>query len=133
MATSNETGPLGAVYRFVEAFNANDADGMQAASIDETSIIDDFAPHEWSGPQAITRWYREMAGMATGYGMSEWSIALGEPRRVVVSEGSAYVAVPADVRWLQGAEPAGRSCLMAMSLRENADGWRISGLGWAWS
>lgn len=71
--------------------------------------------------------------MASGYGMSEWSITLGEPRHVDVSGGHAYVAVPTEVRWLQDAEPAERACLMTMALREGADGWRISSLTWAWS
>jgi ketosteroid isomerase-like protein len=121
------------VRRFVEAFNRNDIDGMQAACTETTWIIDDFPPHEWSGRHATSSWYVEMARMARGYGMSEWSITLGDPRRVIVSEDLAYVAVPADVRWLQGAKPSERDCLMTMSLREIADGWRISSLAWAWS
>jgi hypothetical protein len=133
VAAATEIGPMDPVRQFVEAFNRNDVDGMQAACAGTTSIIDDFPPHEWSGPSATTAWYREMAGMATGYGMSEWSVTLGEPRHVVVSDGHAYVAVPADVRWLQDAKPNERACMMTMSLREDADGWRISSLAWAWS
>ena len=133
MTASNEIDPLGPVRRFVEAFNANDVQGMQRASTASTSIIDDFAPHEWSGRHATTTWYREMARMASGHGMSAWSITLGDPRRLIVSEGIAYVAVPADVRWLHADAPAGRPCLMTMVLREEADGWRISSLAWAWN
>jgi hypothetical protein len=133
LAASTEIGPMAPVRRFVEAFNRDDADGMQAVCTDTTWIIDDFPPHEWSGWHATSSWYREMAGMASGYGMSAWSITLGEPRHVIVSEGLAYVAVPADVRWLQVERPAERACLMTMSLRETEDGWRISSLAWAWT
>lgn len=71
--------------------------------------------------------------MASGEGMSEWSVALGEPRHVVVSGARAYVVVPVDVRWLQDAQPAERACTMAMSLHQGADAlWRISSLAWAW-
>jgi ketosteroid isomerase-like protein len=124
---------MGPVRQFVEAFNRNDVDGMQAACTEMTWIIDDFPPHEWSGRHATSSWYREMARMAPGYGMSEWSIALGEPRHVNASADLAYVAVPVDVRWLQDAKPAERACMMTMSLRKVADGWRISSLAWAWS
>ena len=106
MAGSSDIGPMGPVRQFVESFNTNDAQGMQAACTETTSIIDDFPPHEWSGRDATTAWFREMASMATGEGMAEWSITLGEPLKVVVSHGAAYLAVPADVRWLQNAEPA---------------------------
>jgi ketosteroid isomerase-like protein len=124
---------MDAVRQFVEAFNRNDVDGMQAACTEATWIIDDFPPHEWSGRQATSSWYRDMVGVAPGYGMSEWSITLGEPRHVNVSEGRAYVAVPADARWLQDAKPAERACVMTMSLSQIADRWRISSLAWAWS
>jgi hypothetical protein len=123
---------MGPVRQFVEAFNENDVDGMQAACTETTWIIDDFPPHEWFGRHATTSWYHEMEQFATRYGMSEWSIAVGEPSHTTVSDGRAYLAVPADVRWLQEAKPAERACLMTMSLRDGANGWRISSLAWAW-
>lgn len=56
MAASTESGPMGPVRQFVESFNANDVEGMQAACTEATSIIDDFPPHEWSGAHATTAW-----------------------------------------------------------------------------
>ena len=105
MTGSTEIGPMVAVRQFVEGFNNDDVDLPQAACADETSIIDDFPPHEWTGRGATTRWYREMAGMATGYGMSDWSVTLAEPRHVAVSDWQAYVVVPVDVRWMQDGTP----------------------------
>lgn len=133
MDASTEIGPMSPVRQFVAAFNTNDVDGMRAACTETTWIIDDFPPYEWSGRHATSSWYREMARMAPSYGMSQWSITLGEPRHVNVSDGLAYVAVPAHVRWLQDAKPADRACLMTMSFREGGDGWRISSLAWAWN
>jgi hypothetical protein len=74
-----------------------------------------------------------MARMARGHGMSEWSVTLAEPRRVIVSDSRAYVSVPAEVRWLKDAQRARTACLMTILLREGADGWRISSLAWAWN
>ena len=122
-----------AVRQFVEGFNSDDADLVQAACADETSIIDDFPPHEWTGRGAVTTWYRDMAGMATGFGMSDWSVTLNEPREVTISDQRAYVVVPIDVRWLQNRTPVARTGFMTMALREEADAWRISALAWTWS
>jgi hypothetical protein len=132
VAASTEIGPMGPVRQFVEGFNGNDVELAQAACMDETTIIDDLPPHEWSGPLATTSWLRDMARVAADYGMSGWSLTLGEPRHVIVSDGHAYVVVPADVRWLQDGTPAERACLMTMALRQNADGWLISSLAWTW-
>jgi hypothetical protein len=133
MTGSTSVGPMVAIRQFVEGFNNDDVDLAQAACTDETSIIDDFPPHEWAGRGAATTWYRDMAGMATGYGMSDWSVTLNEPSNVTVSERLAYVVVPVDVRWLQHGKPIERTGFMTAALREEAEGWRISALAWTWN
>lgn len=133
MTGSTEIGPMVAVRAFVEGFNNDDIDLAQAACADETSIIDDFPPHEWTGRGATATWYRDMARMASEYCMSDWSVTLDEPRHVTVSERLAYVVVPIDVRWLQDGTPAERTGSMTVALREEAEGWRISACAWTWN
>ena len=133
MAGSTDTGPMVAVRRFVEGFNNDDVDEAQAACLDETAIIDDFPPHQWTGEGATTRWYREMAGWAAEYGMSDWSLTLDEPRHVIVSDREAYVMVPVAARWLEDGTPAERTGALAVALREPPDGWRISAFAWTWN
>jgi hypothetical protein len=130
---STAIGPMVAVRAFVDGFNEDDTDRMQAACTNETSIIDDFPPHEWRGAGATTRWYGDMAGMATGYGMSGWSVTPAEPTEVTVSDRQAYVVVPVDVRWVQAGAPVARTGFMTMALREEVVGWRISALAWTWT
>jgi ketosteroid isomerase-like protein len=133
MVGSTERDPMAAVRQFVEGFNADDIERAQAACADETSIIDDFPPHEWTGSGATTRWYVEMSRMAAEYGMSAWSVSLNEPRHVMVSDRRAYVVVPIDVRWLEHGTPADRTGSMTIALREETDGWRISACAWTWN
>ena len=133
MTGSTEAGPMVAVRAFVAGFNDDDTDRMQAACTNETSIIDDFPPHEWTGSGATTRWYREMAGMATGHDMSDWSGTLAEPTEVTVSDRQAYVVVPVDVRWTQAGGPVARTGFMTMALRVEVGEWRISALAWTWT
>ena len=133
MTGSTEIGPMGAVRHFVEAFNNDDVDRMQAACASETSIIDDFPPHEWTGRGATTTWYRDMERMATEYGMSDWSVTLDAPRHITVSDRHAYVVVPIDVRWLQDGTPAERTGSMTVALGDGAEGWRISACAWTWN
>ena len=133
MTASTAIGPMVAVRQFVEGFNNGNVELAEAACADETSIIDDFPPHEWTGRGATTRWFRDMARMAAEYGMSDWSVALDEPRHVMVSDRQAYVVVPIDVRWLQHGTPEGRTGSMTVALREQANGWRISACAWTWN
>ena len=127
MTESTDAGPMMAVRQFVEGFNNDDMDLAAAACADEAFIIDDFPPHVWTGRGTATRWYRDMAGMATGYGMSEWSVTLDEPRHVAVSDREAYVVVPVDVRWLQHGRRASADGLH--DARPARGGRRVAHLG----
>jgi ketosteroid isomerase-like protein len=133
MGGATEAGPLAAVEQFVEAFNNDDVERMQAACTDETTIVDDVAPHLWSGLGATTTWYRGMAGMAGGYGMSDWSVTLDATPEVTVTGHQAYVVHPSHVRWTQDGRPIERPGFMTMALGEHADGWRIAALAWTWT
>jgi len=133
MSGSAETGPMAAIRQFVEAFNNDNVDLLHAACTDETSIVDDFPPHVWTGPGATTRWYRDMARMATQYRMSNPSVALGEPRHVTVSDQGAYVVVPIEVRWLQDGTPTEATGFMTVGLRQVNEEWCISACAWTWN
>jgi hypothetical protein len=130
---ADDGGPMVAVRSFMDGFNRDDADGVQAACTDETAIIDDFPPHEWAGAGSAATWYRDMARMATDYGMSDWSVVLDDPRHDVVTDGRAYVVVPVIARWQQEGSQVDRPGSFTAALREQTDGWRISAFAWTWS
>jgi hypothetical protein len=132
MTTSTDGGPMVAIRRFVEGFNSNDGNLILMACADETTIIDDFPPHQWSGRGATAAWLRDMNKMATTYGMSDPAVILEEPSMAIVSDRNAYLVVPIDVRWLEDGTPAERRGFMAAALRDEADEWRISTLAWTW-
>jgi hypothetical protein len=123
---------MGAVHGFIQAFNDDDVDRIQAACADETSIVDDFPPYEWNGSRATTRWHDDMAVVAAEYGMSDWSVAVDEPRHVVVTDRIAYVVVPIAARWSENGTPADRTGHLTAALRELSEGWRISAFTWTW-
>ena len=133
MGGATEGGPLTAVRQFVEAFNNDDVERMQAACTDETVIVDDVPPHQWSGLGATTTWYHGMAGMAAGYGMSDWSVTLDETPEVTVTGNRAYVVHPIHVRWRQDGRAIERPGFMTMALDDGAEGWLISALVWTWN
>jgi hypothetical protein len=120
------------IRQFVDGFNAADVNLAQAACMSENSIIDDFPPHTWTGPQATTTWLLNMARLSKVFGMSDPRVALQEPRYVEVSDQDACVVVGVDVRWLQNEAPEQRGGLLTVSLRDGADGWRIAAMAWTW-
>ena len=132
MAELADLGPMAAVRSFVAAFNNDDVDLVQAACEDETLIVDDFPPHTWSGSRAATRWYQDMVRMADQFGMSEPSVRLTGPGKVTSADGSAYLVVPVDVRWVEAGTPAQRAGYMTMAAKNGVEGWRLSACAWTW-
>jgi hypothetical protein len=47
--TSAQTAVLASINQFVDGFNKGDTKMAVAACADETSILDEFPPHEWHG------------------------------------------------------------------------------------
>lgn len=132
MTESVNLAPMVPVRAFVQGFNAGDVRLCEASCASDLLILDDFPPHQWSGSDAVTQWCQDMERMSEEFGMSEPSVALQDPRHLDESEGSAYLVVPIDVRWLDNGAPAARTGAMTMALREGDDGWRISSLAWTW-
>jgi SnoaL-like domain len=133
MTISSEIGPMAVVRQFVARFNDGEIDLAQALCADDARIIDDFPPHEWTGPSATMTWFSDMTQFAAEYGMSDWFVALGDPRHLPVADGHAYVVVPMEVRWLEAGTPSERAGFITAALREGTEGWRISTWAWTWA
>ena len=55
-AATKETDVMVPVHQFIDGFNKNDTRTAIAACADQTSIIDEFPPHEWHGAEACWNW-----------------------------------------------------------------------------
>ena len=53
---SAQTAVLASINQFVDGLNKGDTKTAVAACADETSIIDEFPPHEWHGAGACAKW-----------------------------------------------------------------------------
>src|SRR5689334_19587472 len=56
---SEKTDVMAVVRQFVDGFNKGDTKTALAACADQTSIIDDFPPHEWHGAGACSKWMND--------------------------------------------------------------------------
>ena len=99
----DESDPVAAVHRYIEAFNRGDADAMAAAFAPQSAILDGMAPHLWVGPTASRDWYRDVLAEGKQHGASEHRVTLDKPRHANVTGDAAYVVVPATMTFkMQG-------------------------------
>src|SRR6478672_8335747 len=117
-------GPMAAVLRYVEAFNAGDSEAMAANCATPMQILDGMAPHVWRGPTASEDWWGDVLAEGTHLGASGYRIALDEPRHVDVSGDCAYVVLPAVMTFdLRGQQVAQTGSVYTVALRKVGPGW----------
>ncbi|PJK18932.1 nuclear transport factor 2 family protein [Mycolicibacterium goodii] len=124
--------PLGAVQRYLDAFNAGDPVGMSAAFAPDGSILDGMAPHLWLGPTAAADWYRDVLTEGARLGASGYHVTIGEPTHNSTTADSAYVVVPAGMTFdLNGTRVTQTCSTLTVALLRLPVGWRVA--AWAWS
>jgi ketosteroid isomerase-like protein len=120
------------VHQLLDGFNKGDVNSALAACAEQTSIIDEFPPHEWHGAGACAKWAGDFDANAKKEGITDSVVTLGKPRHVDVSGDRAYVVVSANYAFKQkGKAKKETSAVMTLALQKGAAGWRITGWSWA--
>lgn len=131
-AATEKSDVMAPVHQFVDGFNKGDIKTALAACADQTSIIDEFPPHEWHGAGACATWANDFEADAKKNGISDGKVTLGNPRHVDITGDRAYVVVPASYAYKQKGKPAKEAgSTLTISLQKSAAGWRMT--GWAWT
>ena len=98
---------------------------------DQTSIIDDFAPHEWHGAGACAKWISDFQVFAKSGEFTDSVVTIGKPWHIDATADFGYVVAPTTFTFKQKGKPTKENAVLTMSLQKSASGWRIT--GWAWA
>jgi ketosteroid isomerase-like protein len=129
---SDQTDVMVPIHQFVDGFNKGDAKSALAACAEETSIIDEFPPHEWHGAGACAKWADDYVANAKKDGITDGVVKLHKPLHVAVTGDRAYVVIPTDYVYKQNGKAMKETkAAFAFALHKGAAGWRIT--GWSWS
>jgi ketosteroid isomerase-like protein len=131
-AASDKSDVMATVHQFVNAFNKGDVKTAAAACAEQTSIIDEFPPHEWHGAGACATWMNDYDADAKKNQITGGIVTLSEPRHVDIAGEFAYVVVPADYAYAKkGKAVKETGSMLALALRKSEAGWLITGWSWA--
>ena len=120
------------VHQFVDGFNKGDTKTAAAACADQTSIIDEFPPHEWHGAGACAKWMNDYDADAKKNGITNGIVTLNKPRHIDITADRAYVVIPANYTFKKKGKPVKETgSILTLALQKGAAGWRIT--GWAWT
>jgi len=129
---SDQADVMATIHQFVDGFNKGDVKSALAACAEETSIIDEFPPHEWHGAGACAKWADDYVANAKKDGITDGAVTLHKPKHVDVNGDRAYVVIPTDYTFKQKGKAKKESkAAFAFALHKGAAGWRITGWSWA--
>jgi len=131
-STAEQKAAMAVVNQFTDAFNKGDTKAAAAVCAEQTSIIDEFPPHEWHGAGGCGKWMADFDADAKKNGITDGNVKLAAPKHVDVTGDRAYIVVPADFSFKQKGKPVKEAgSLLTVALQKGGNGWRIT--GWSWS
>jgi hypothetical protein len=119
------------VTTIIDKFNSGDTKAWVAAQEDNTLIVDEFAPHVWTGPGSPQRWLDAYSKEAQADGVTSPRVDYGKPLQATSDGATAYVVLPTTYRFVQkGTKMAEPSSMTFVMKREGKD-WKIA--SWTYS
>jgi hypothetical protein len=121
-----------AIKQFIDGFNSGDTKSAFAAyATGDITIIDEFAPHLWTGPQAAQNWAADYDKHAAATGVTDGNVKYSS---VIVSniEGDvAYVIVPTVYNYKEKGKAMTEKGNMAFVMVNQSGSWKIR--AWTWT
>ncbi len=130
-AASDATDIAATVNVYNDTLNKNNFPGAAAYYAPAPTIIDEFAPHIWSGANAFAQWGSDYGVYAKDRGMTEASMRLMSPRHVSVEGDRGYAVVPAIFDFKRGAKQVHEAGTMTFAMQRIDGAWKIA--GWTWT
>ena len=107
-------------------FNAGDnAKAAALASPSGLVIVDEFAPHLWTGKSAFATWSADFDKDAKAKGITEPMVTMDAPLVNTISGDVAYLVCPMTYIYKQKGVPMREPARMAMVLRKEGAVWRF--------
>ena len=119
------------VQKWFDAFNKGDAKTVVSSCTKDATVLDDFAPYVWQGPNACSKWYSDFRSFVTKSNIIEPSIALGKAQHVDITGDIAYVVIPTTFEFKKDGKPVHETGIIILKMHKSATAWQIA--GWAWA
>ena len=120
------------IKAFIGGINSGDMKAAAAAHVDAPSIIDEFAPHHWTGNGAFSAWLADFGKDAQANGVTGGMLKMRKPHRLQIDGDSAYVVVPTDYSYKRKGKPVIEHGTITYALTRTSTGWRIAAWTYSW-
>jgi hypothetical protein len=121
-----------AAKMFLEAFNAGDnAKAAALSSLTGVVIVDEFAPHLWTGTSAFATWIADYDKDANAKGITDPLVTMDAPLVNTITGNVAYLVCPMTYTYKLKSVAMREPARMAMVLHKEGAVWRF--VSWTWT
>ena len=120
------------VNGFIEA-TGKAADINRAASYwtANQSMVDEFAPYHWTGPNAVRNWWAGFLADSKKSGATDAVVVTTARPHILQTATHAYVVQPARVELKVKGKPVAINGLLTFALDRTKAGWKIASCAWS--
>jgi ketosteroid isomerase-like protein len=130
--SANQDEVTAPVRQFIDGFNTGNIQAAFAACASGTiTIVDEFAPHIWTGTDAPHQWVDAYDKHAQATGVTDGRVTYGKPTRTEVEGDAAYLVMPVVYLYKEHGRPLQEEGQLTVVLNHEAGGWKIR--SWTWT
>jgi ketosteroid isomerase-like protein len=119
------------VTTVIDKFNGGDSKAWLSAQSNDALIVDEFAPHTWSGAGSPQRWLDAYAKDSKANGVTGGRVDYGKPLQAISDGATAYVVLPTTYRFVQKGTKMAEPSSMTFVMKRDGNSWRIA--SWTYS
>ncbi|HUX45321.1 MAG TPA: nuclear transport factor 2 family protein [Terracidiphilus sp.] len=120
------------IRQFIDGFNSGNVQRAYAAyATGDITIVDEFAPHLWTGPHAAQDWAADYEKHAKATGVTDGLVKYGNPTRTEIEGDVAYVIMPTMYVYKEYGTAMAEEGQITVVLHLEAGKWKMR--GWTWT
>ena len=124
-------GPLVALpAKMMAALIADDEATLRATCAPSSTVIDEFAPYSWSGPDACVTWAAAFKVFAAKMKMSGFKGSVAPKPFIDVSGNRAYVVAKVTFGAMMAGKPMSEQGTWTVVAMKSDGAWKITSLAW---
>jgi ketosteroid isomerase-like protein len=132
MLAGAQSTPEAAVRQYLAAFNAGDMDKVASFnSPSGMSIVDEFAPYNWSGAQGFSGWSAAFDANAKAHGITDPNLTLGPVVVNNTTASGAYLIFSSVYAYKEKGVTVREPGRMAIVMRKEGGAWKVAAWTWA--
>ena len=127
----DNSGIMKPVNGFIEATGATPNIDLAASYwTANQSMVDEFAPYHWTGPNAVRTWWKGLLKDNKANGSSDVVVAVTAAPRIQRSGRHAYVVQPSSVSFNTKGQHVSVTGALTFALDRTKAGWKIASCAW---